>query len=137
MEGTKDYYRILGVPENAAEEEIKSAYRRLAKEYHPDAHPGDEKCEKIFRKVNEAYAVLGDSQKRKAYDRKKRGTESGGGFRREGARDSHSAQEKKVDFENIHKSFAQFFGVAPVKQGKSVNPMDTTEIFERFMGIKR
>lgn len=146
MEGTKDYYRILGVPENAAEEDIKSAYRRLAKEYHPDAHPGDEKCEEMFREINEAYDVLGDSRKRKAYDGEKRGTESGGGFRREDARDSYSAQERKVDFENIHKSFAQFFGFDPRTQditdeeklkGKSANPLDTTEIFERFMGIKR
>lgn len=146
MKGTKDYYRILGVPENAAEEDIKSAYRRLAKEYHPDVHPGDEKCEEMFRKVNEAYDVLGDPQKRKVYDGKWRSTESGGSFHRERARDSHSAQERKVDFENIHKSFAQFFGFDPRTQnvtdeeklkGRSANPLDTTEVFERFMGIKR
>lgn len=146
MEGTKDYYRILGVPENAAEEDIKSAYRRLAKEYHPDAHPGDAKCEEMFREINEAYDVLGNSRKRKEYDGEKRKKERGGSFRQEGARESHSAQEKKVDFENIHKSFAQFFGFDPRSQditdeeklkGKSANPMDTTEIFERFMGIKR
>ncbi len=146
MEGTKDYYRILGVPENAAEEDIKAAYRRLAKKYHPDAHPGDEKCEEIFREINEAYDALGDSGKRKAYDRERHGTENGGSFRQEKKRNSYGAQEKKVDFENIHKSFAQFFGFDPRTQditdeeklkGKSANPMDTTEIFERFMGIKR
>lgn len=146
MEGIKDYYRILGVSENAAEEEIKSAFRKLAKKYHPDAHPGDENCEQIFREVNEAYNVLGDSRKRKAYDGKRRGTKSSGSFRRESAVDSRSTGEKNVDFENIHKSFAQFFGFDPRAQdipdggkqkGKSANPLDTTEAFERFMGIKR
>lgn len=146
MEGTKDYYRILGVSENAAEEEIKSAYRKLAKEYHPDAHPGDKNCEEMFREVNEAYDVLGDARKRKIYDGERRGTENGESFRRKGTGDSRSAGEKNVDFENIHKSFAQFFGFDPRTQnitdeeklkGRSGNPLDTTEVFERFMGIKR
>lgn len=152
MEGSKDYYRMLGIPEDAAEEEIKAAYRRLAKKYHPDAHPGDEKCEAMFREVNEAYDVLGDARKRKAYDGERHRAERTGSFRSERTGDSHSAGdsrtpgERKVDFENIHKSFAQFFGFDPRTQnitdeeklkGRSGNPLDTTEMFERFMGIKR
>jgi len=64
-----DYYGILGVSRTASDEEIKKAYRHLAKEYHPDLHPGDKQAEEKLKKVNEAYEVLGDPQKRATYDR--------------------------------------------------------------------
>ncbi|NSW91983.1 MAG: DnaJ domain-containing protein [Firmicutes bacterium] len=64
----KDYYKILGVDKNASQNEIKKAYRKLAKQYHPDAHPGDKKAEEKFKEINEAYEVLGDEEKRKKYD---------------------------------------------------------------------
>ncbi|RMD59444.1 MAG: J domain-containing protein [Nitrospirae bacterium] len=64
----EDYYKILGVPRNATKEEIKKAYRKLALKYHPDRNPGDKKAEEMFKKVNEAYAVLSDDEKRKQYD---------------------------------------------------------------------
>ncbi|MGQ9809758.1 MAG: molecular chaperone DnaJ [bacterium] len=64
----KDYYRILGVGENASQEEIKRAYRRLAKKYHPDANPGDPSAAERFKEINEANEVLSDPQKRKQYD---------------------------------------------------------------------
>lgn len=65
-----DYYRILGVPEQADEEQIKQAYRREAKKYHPDLNPDDPAAEARFKEIVEAYETLGDSVKRKAYDRK-------------------------------------------------------------------
>jgi len=65
----KDYYRILGVNENAGQDRIKKAFRKLAFEYHPDKNPGNERfAEEKFKEINEAYSVLGDSHKRKQYD---------------------------------------------------------------------
>ncbi len=64
----KDYYKILGVQPNAGEKEIKSAFRRLARQYHPDVNPDDPRAEERFKEINEAYEVLSDPEKRKKYD---------------------------------------------------------------------
>src|SRR5579884_3105848 len=64
----KDYYKILGVAKGASDKEIKQAYRRLARKYHPDVNPGDPTSEERFKEIGEAYAVLGDAEKRKKYD---------------------------------------------------------------------
>jgi len=64
----KDYYKILGVDKKASQDEIKKVYRKLAVKYHPDKNPGDKQAEDKFKEINEAYDVLGDSEKRKKYD---------------------------------------------------------------------
>jgi DnaJ-class molecular chaperone len=64
----KDYYAILGVSKNAPEKEIKAAYRKLARKYHPDVNPGDKSAEDKFKEVSEAYDVLSDKDKRQKYD---------------------------------------------------------------------
>ncbi|WP_165984088.1 molecular chaperone DnaJ [Streptomyces sp. YIM 98790] len=76
----KDYYKVLGVPKDATETEIKKAYRSLAREYHPDANKGDTKAEERFKDVSEAYDVLGDPKRRKEYD-EARALFGSGGFR--------------------------------------------------------
>jgi curved DNA-binding protein len=65
----KDYYKILGVERKASEDEIRKAYRKLAKQYHPDYNPDNKQAEERFKEINEAYEVLSDAKKRSTYDR--------------------------------------------------------------------
>src|SRR5438270_13405122 len=75
----KDYYDILGVKKNATDEELKKAYRTLAKKYHPDKNKGNKEAENKFKEISEAYAVLTDKEKRQQYDRLGREAFSGAG----------------------------------------------------------
>jgi molecular chaperone DnaJ len=68
----KDFYQILGVPDSASQDEIKKAYRRLAKQYHPDANPNNASAAERFKEISEAHSVLSDAEKRKQYDRMRR-----------------------------------------------------------------
>src|SRR5687767_11322076 len=65
----RDYYDVLGVPRSAAEKEIRQAYRKLARQYHPDLNPNDKQAEARFKEIGQAYEVLSDPDKRKLYDR--------------------------------------------------------------------
>src|SRR5437588_8155748 len=79
----KNYYEVLGVPEGATDKEISRAYKKLAKQFHPDANPGNKDAEERFKEISGAYDVLGDSEKRKEYDEVRRMVASGvgpGGF---------------------------------------------------------
>src|SRR5215813_8666123 len=64
----RDYYEILGVDRSAKEDEIKKAYRKLARKYHPDLNPNNKQAEEKFKEIQEAYEVLGDSEKRQKFD---------------------------------------------------------------------
>ncbi|MCI9297631.1 MAG: J domain-containing protein [Lachnospiraceae bacterium] len=140
-----DWYQVLGVSSHAPEEEIKTVYRKLAKRYHPDMHPGDEECGRRFREISEAYSILSDPEKRRAYDE-----ERSRGFQEknvERAKTHDSMPDvNPVDFQNVYRSFENFFGFNPdtkdivnedrLRQGTK-NPLDASDIFDKFMGIKR
>ncbi len=68
MAEKRDYYEVLGVSKSASDADIKKAYRKLAKQYHPDVNPGDKTAEAKFKEANEAYEVLSDPQKKSRYD---------------------------------------------------------------------
>ncbi|MDW7674094.1 MAG: DnaJ domain-containing protein, partial [Bacillota bacterium] len=76
----RDYYELLGVSKNASEADIKKAYRKLAREYHPDVNPGNKEAEAKFKEISEAYGVLSDSQKRSQYDQFGHAGANGQGF---------------------------------------------------------
>ncbi|HWV84178.1 MAG TPA: molecular chaperone DnaJ [Capillimicrobium sp.] len=76
----EDLYSVLGVDKKASQDEIKKAYRKLARRYHPDRNPGDKAAEARFKEISAAYDVLGDADKRKEYDRQRANPFAGGGF---------------------------------------------------------
>jgi len=104
MNPRKDYYKVLGVSQNAKLDEIKKAYRRLANTYHPDKNPGNKEAEEKFKEINEAYEVLSDKDKRRQYD----AIRSGGVYEGWGGRAS-GGYSNANPFAEI---FESFFGSA-------------------------
>lgn len=105
LQNFKDYYDILGVPKDAASEEIKRVFRRLARQYHPDLNPGNKEAEEKFKDIGEAYEILGDPSKRSQYDRfslswQKRSKAGKGGFKR-GGRSGETELDEFADFESF------------------------------------
>ncbi len=110
MPQTKDFYSVLGVSSTASQDEIKKAYRKLAKKYHPDANANDAKAGERFKEISEANNVLGDPEKRKQYDEMRRlGAFDGGGFggfgggrsSRAGARGAAGGGAQTINFQDF------------------------------------
>ena len=106
---TKDYYKTLGVEKTASQDEIKSAYRRLAKQYHPDLHPNEKEAAEKFKEINEAYSVVGDPDKRGKYDRGEMDMGAGGaGFNPFGG--GAGGGFTATGFDDIFDMFSDAFG---------------------------
>ena len=106
----KDYYKVLGVSKDAKPEEIKKAYRKLARDNHPDQNPGNPEAEKRFKEISEANDVLSNETKRKEYDEARR-LFGGGGFRFPGSSGSRTGQPMDDIFRNASEgSFSDLFG---------------------------
>ncbi len=145
----KDYYRILGVREDAPEEEIRKQYRKLAKKFHPDANPGNAEAEQRFKEAGEAWETLGNRERRKAYDQKRRDSGRGAGRGKAGdGAGSGAGGRQGFGFYNGSAAFEQFFGFRPdgkrvdmgkmgMNQKSRKNPIDMTGLFEQYMGIKK
>jgi len=102
MAEKRDYYEVLGVEKSASASEIKKAYYKLAKKYHPDVNPGDAEAEKKFKEINEAYAILSDEEKKAKYDQFGHAA-----FENGGAGGGYGAGFEGFDFGDI---FSSFFG---------------------------
>ena len=98
MSGGKDYYEVLGVPDKATADDIKKAYRSLAKKYHPDANPNNKEAAERFKEISEAHSVLSDAERRKRYDlMRKFGSFAGGPRSWRGGGQAGSAGSENVD----------------------------------------
>src|SRR3981189_3008038 len=112
----RDYYETLGVPKTASEDEIRSAFRKLARKYHPDVAKDKKTAEEKFKEINEAYEVLSDPDKRKKYDELGANWQDGGGYHPPpnwpgGAGDPRGgAQEFHFEGTGFSDFFEQFFG---------------------------
>ncbi|MBV9504813.1 MAG: molecular chaperone DnaJ [Acidobacteriia bacterium] len=133
-----DYYETLGVPRKATTDEIRKAYRKLARKYHPDLNPGDKSAEERFKNVQEAYDVLSDPKKRPMYDQY--GFYSENGFAGQGGPGPQPGANPNMDFSGF--DFSDFFSGAGANQGAGAGNRRTgnassgafRDIFSQFFG---
>jgi curved DNA-binding protein len=144
----KDYYNILGISRNATEREIKQAYRKLARQHHPDVNPGDKSAEERFKQINEAYEVLSDQEKRSKYDKygdqwqhaeqfEKARQQQGWNFSQGGQRVYFGEEEFGSVFDDILRGFGGRAGRPQPRKGRDVEfPLEVT-LEEAYSGTTR
>lgn len=140
----KDYYKILDISINATKDEVKKAFRSLAKKYHPDRNVNDENALRKFQEVNEAYEVLSNEDSRREYDKKKSSFEQSNNKETNSENNKSNSEKKKYQdksesIENLNKYFESFFGfdansnkINKDKLKTQKNPIDTSNMFESF-----
>ena len=121
-----DYYKILGVSEDADAKEIKAKYRKLAMKYHPDRNPNDKKAEEMFKTVSEAYEILGDENKRKEYDEKRKNKRNSNNSQRFDGKKSSMAEQNSESAKRGAEAFFRNF---------SANPNDIKNMFESAFDV--
>lgn len=128
-----DYYSILGVSQGASEQEIHKAYRKKAKEYHPDRNPGDAKAAELYRQVDEAYSVLSDPVKKAAYDRPAyRPTNTNFGRKRPSGFNFTSGPNF-----NFNEVFEEFFGGEKATRGRNIQARIEIDLQEVLLGCTK
>lgn len=148
----KDLYQVLKVSETATLSEIKKAYRKLAKKYHPDVNPDNQVAERIFKEITEAYEIIGDEVKRKKYDRERhlsqdqQNSDKKAAYESKGRKTDNRAKQAKsassmgnMDFTG---QFENFFGFNPhTKEAKgkqqNTNPINTDALFSSFFNPRK
>ena len=144
----KDLYAVLGVERNASLLEIKKQYRKLAKKYHPDANPNNEKAAELFKEITEAYKVLSDEKLKSQYDQKHSdSTSKQNAYTNQESREQHKTQSQSTGnshsysgnpYEDVQSAFANFFKFNPngtdyqMKKEQPKDPMNTDNLFEAF-----
>jgi DnaJ-class molecular chaperone len=157
----KDYYNLLGIPKNAPDKDVKAAYRRLARKYHPDVNPGDKVAEARFKEINEAFEVISDVQKRKRYDQygsdfenaeafaraRQQSQQQSGSYSR-GARGSPFATDEAQDMGDLNEVFESLFrgmggggartgGRRVPRRGQDLEHQIEMSLEEAYNGTKR
>lgn len=133
-----DHYKVLGVKETAPQEEIKKAYRILAKKYHPDINPDNPEADIKFKEIGEAYEILGDEVKRAEYNKSLHGQPKNQGFKADGVRKKNQGRPGPInpmDIINFSRSFENFMGEPFQKKtsgGETNREMDYRKVNEQF-----
>ena len=126
----KDYYEVLGVSKDASDDEIKKAYRTLAKKYHPDMHPDDKNAEEKFKEVNQAYAVLSDADKRAKYDQFGPEAAEGNGAGGFGGFGGFGGMGMDIDLSDI---FGDLFGGGSSRRSRRAGPERGDDLLQRVI----